>query len=88
MKEQTPIEELETLTIEDEQGNETTYQVDAVIEMNNKQYILYSHDQHMIINEIVEEDGEERLEDITEQEMQQIYDAYQQAIEEEVGKNE
>lgn len=83
MEENTPLQDQESIIIEDEQGNERVYTVDAIIEMNNKNYILYSHEDHVVINQIIYENDQEYLEDITDEEMEHIYEAYQQALEEE-----
>ncbi|MDC3417096.1 DUF1292 domain-containing protein [Aquibacillus salsiterrae] len=73
----------ETVVIENEDGTETTYNVDAVIEMNHQEYIIYSNNDEMMISRIVRNGEEEEWEEVTDEEMGQIIDAYEQALKDE-----
>lgn len=73
----------ETIIIEDEEGKEITYTVDAIIEMNQKEYVLYSHKDELLISQITKDGDEEFLDDITDEEMQELLNAYEQALLEE-----
>ncbi|WP_053217502.1 hypothetical protein [Virgibacillus senegalensis] len=78
-----PEENLETISIEDEAGNQQDYEVDAVIEMDNKEYILYSSGNELKMKRILHEDDDEFLLDVSEEEMAKLISAYDEAIAEE-----
>jgi uncharacterized protein YrzB (UPF0473 family) len=77
---------LETILIEDEEGNEQEYDVDAVIEMDQIEYVLYSQNGDIQMKRIEREDDEEVLLNVTEEEMEKLFAAYQQALKEDVSK--
>ncbi|SDK28925.1 DUF1292 domain-containing protein [Sediminibacillus albus] len=78
-----PKENLQTIFVQDENGSETEYEVDAVIEMENKEYVLYSSGHKLKMKRILHEDGDEFLLDVSEEEMSKLISAYQEAISEE-----
>ncbi|WP_077624087.1 DUF1292 domain-containing protein [Sediminibacillus massiliensis] len=76
----------ENLIIEDEAGNEELYDVDAVIEMDNKEYVLYSSGENMKMKRILHEDDEEFLLDVSEEEMDKLMNAYEEALAEDIDE--
>ncbi|MBM7571170.1 DUF1292 domain-containing protein [Aquibacillus albus] len=72
----------DTIIFEEEDGTETEYNVDAIIEMNQKEYVLYSNDDEMLISEVVSENDETFLQEISENEVEQLIEAYEKAISE------
>ncbi|QTM98017.1 hypothetical protein ERJ70_00965 [Sediminibacillus dalangtanensis] len=78
-----PEDNLETISIEDEAGNQKDYEVDAVIEMDKKEYVLYSSGEELKMKRILHEDDDEFLLDVSEEEMAKLIDAYDEAIAEE-----
>ncbi|MRH43740.1 hypothetical protein GH741_13765 [Aquibacillus halophilus] len=77
------IEADDSIVIEDQEGNETTHTVDAVIEMNGKNYVLYSAGDILSIKEIVYENEEQLLTDVPEEQVEELFNAYEKALEEE-----
>ncbi|WP_153464965.1 MULTISPECIES: hypothetical protein [Sediminibacillus] len=75
-----PEENMETISIEDEAGNQKEYTVDAVIEMDKKEYVLYSSENELKMKRILHENDDEFLLDVSEEEMAKLMDAYDEAI--------
>ncbi|WP_226035573.1 hypothetical protein [Aquibacillus saliphilus] len=82
MEESQIIEADDSILIEDQDGNETTYHVDAVIEMDSKNYVLYSEGDILSIKEIVYENKEQLLVDVPTEQMEELMSAYDKALEE------
>ncbi len=75
-----PEENMETISIEDAAGNQKEYTVDAVIEMDKKEYVLYSSENELKMKRILHENDDEFLLDVSEEEMAKLMDAYDEAI--------
>ncbi|MEQ6376948.1 DUF1292 domain-containing protein [Bacillaceae bacterium S4-13-56] len=76
-------EVVEYIIIEDEEGNEEEYEVDAIIEMNGNSYILFSEADDLEIRKLVDDDGYQMLEQVSDSEIDQIMSAYEEALKEE-----
>ncbi|MEQ6388341.1 DUF1292 domain-containing protein [Bacillaceae bacterium S4-13-58] len=76
-------EVVEYIIIEDEEGNEEEYEVDAIIEMNGNSYILFSEEDDLEIRKLVDDDGYQMLEQVSDSEIDQIMSAYEEALKEE-----
>ena len=82
MNENLDVESEDTIVIEDENGNETNYTVDAIIEMKKKKYIIYSNGDQVLVNQLIQTDEEELLEEVSDEEMEELLNAYDEAIKE------
>lgn len=73
----------ERITVEDEQGQEKEYAVEALFDMNEKFYALLTSDKDRILMRVVDEEGEDQyLVGIDDpEEAASILDAYQIALE-------
>ncbi|MCT2536187.1 DUF1292 domain-containing protein [Aquibacillus koreensis] len=74
------LESEDTLIMKDEHGVETSYVIDAVIEMKGTEFILYSKDEELVVSKIIRQDKGEYLENVTDDELEEIIDAYGQAL--------
>ncbi|MDL4841133.1 DUF1292 domain-containing protein [Aquibacillus rhizosphaerae] len=80
MEEKNDIHSEDTIIFEDDQGNETTFMVDAVIEMNKAEFVLYSDGDELLVSKIIRQGDEETLEDVSDEEMQDIIQEYEKTL--------
>jgi uncharacterized protein YrzB (UPF0473 family) len=70
------------ITIEDEQGNQKEFAVEALFDMEDKSYALLRSEDETIVMRVEGEEGEQYLVGITDpEESEAILDAYQIAVE-------
>ncbi|WP_096200595.1 DUF1292 domain-containing protein [Bacillus sp. FJAT-45350] len=75
-------EERDHITIEDEQGIERDYSVEALFDMEDESYALLSSSEEMLVMRVEEEEGQQYLIGITDSdERDAILDAYALAVE-------
>lgn len=79
-------QEPEYIVFTDDEGKEQQFKVDAYIEMNNHDYVLYSSEGEMLMSRLEHHGEEATLCDVTEEEMEQLVKAYNDAMEEEDAK--
>ncbi|WP_181350271.1 DUF1292 domain-containing protein [Thalassobacillus sp. CUG 92003] len=73
-------EEPELIVFKDEFGRDVEYHVDAIIEMDHKEYVLYSGGGDMLFSRIKHIGDDVELCDITEEEVNALAKAYQEGI--------
>jgi uncharacterized protein YrzB (UPF0473 family) len=70
------------ITIEDEQGNQKEFAVEALFDMEDESYALLRSEDETIVMRVEGEEGEQYLVGITDpEESEAILDAYQIAVE-------
>ncbi|KGP72801.1 DUF1292 domain-containing protein [Pontibacillus yanchengensis] len=74
----------EYIVFKDEQGEEQQYKVDALIEMNGHQYVLYTHDRETKMNRIEHENDKATLCTVSDEEAEALMDAYRKGLEEDL----
>ncbi|MDQ0256599.1 uncharacterized protein YrzB (UPF0473 family) [Evansella vedderi] len=74
----------EYITIHDEDGNEKIFEVEAMFDMGNHSYAMISSGDDTLVMRIEEEDGEQVLVSATEEEVENLMDAYNIAIDEDM----
>lgn len=73
----------EYIVFTDDDGNEQQFKVDAYIEMNNQDYVLYSSEGEMLMSRLEHNGEEATLCDVTEEEMNELVKAYQEGMKKE-----
>lgn len=72
--------EKEYVTIKDDEGNEKVFEIDAMFEMNGHTYAMITADDDTLVMKVEYENGEQTLVSATDEEMENLIDAYNIAI--------
>lgn len=75
------MEDKDYITISDEEGNEKVFEVDAMFHMGDHTYAMITSGDETLVMKLEEEDGEQSLVSPSEEEMENLMDAYNIAIE-------
>ncbi|PIB40227.1 hypothetical protein AOA59_29535, partial [Pseudomonas sp. 2822-15] len=70
------MSEQELITIKDDEGNERVFQVDAMFDMEGYTYAMITSGDETLIMRLEEDDGEQSLISATEEEIENLMDAY------------
>ena len=81
-------QELDYIVVEDENGNEIEFTVDAFFEMADHSYALLSSEDEVTIMRVEEENGEQVLVGISDEELESVWNAYEIALEASVEDQE
>jgi hypothetical protein len=74
----------ESLTFILDNGQEVEYAIDAYFEMNGKKYALLSSEQETTIMQVIDEDNDYFFSEVPDEEVKKIFEAYQQALQNDV----
>ncbi|MBU9713197.1 DUF3727 domain-containing protein [Evansella tamaricis] len=74
------MSEKEYITLEDEDGNEKVFQIDAMFDMEEHTYAMITSGDETLMMRIEDEDGKQSLVSATEEEIENLMDAYNLAL--------
>jgi uncharacterized protein YrzB (UPF0473 family) len=80
--------EKDYVTVQDDQGNEKVFQVDALFDMEGESYAMLTSGEETMVMKVEDENGSQSLVSATDEEIENLMDAYNIAIDADIDEPE